>query len=384
MLESSASVTGRQYPATARGEISRNSREPLEQTENHHESKYPDTGLDNQIAESLGEVRPPDPRNPSMIVLPPNHAVNNHSRGVPRDGYTIPSYVPYQYQSLHGPYPYPHNAGPPGTLHNVSGSPPMLAFAPSGVLVGHPPYAVSAVGRVPGFGQTHMIRMPAHYGGNPGLSSMPGGYEIQSLKGANGQMAALPVSWPNALEASTPEALSSALRNVSVLQSTGNLPLRETPNASDALQNRIFVNSNDDPRETRNSETSSKIGKSHVHSAEDDSSAPEASARQEALGVEAGRTDDGSDKPRILPSNVVPSSDVSVSSGDLAPPRRGPPRRTAAAEEEADADSRESDSTSNAYNDIGLVVAKTKELEKILKDLFGATGGWTWNERSTP
>lgn len=28
----------------------------------------------------------------------------------------------------------------------------------------------------------------------------------------------------------------------------------------------------------------------------------------------------------------------------------------------------------NAYNDIGLVVTRTKELEKILKDLFGASG----------
>ena len=28
----------------------------------------------------------------------------------------------------------------------------------------------------------------------------------------------------------------------------------------------------------------------------------------------------------------------------------------------------------NAYNDIGLVVTRTKELEKILKDMFGASG----------
>lgn len=28
----------------------------------------------------------------------------------------------------------------------------------------------------------------------------------------------------------------------------------------------------------------------------------------------------------------------------------------------------------NAYNDIGLVVTRTKELEKIMRDLFHATG----------
>lgn len=32
------------------------------------------------------------------------------------------------------------------------------------------------------------------------------------------------------------------------------------------------------------------------------------------------------------------------------------------------------DRTHNAYNDIGLVVTRTKELEKVLRDLFGATG----------
>lgn len=373
ILESSASVAGRQRSATARGEISRNSRKPLEQTENHHEPKYPDTESDNRTTESLGDVRLPAPRNPSMIVLPPNHAVNNPSPGVPQGGYTIPSYVPYQYQSRHGPYRYPHNAQPPGMLQNVSGCPPVLAFAPTGVPLGHPPHALSAVGRVPGFDQAHMIRMPAHYGGNPGLNSMPGGNEIRSLKGPNGHMTELTGIWPDAFEASTPEELKSALVNLSAPQSTATLPLREAANASNALQNRVFVNSDDHSLETRNP---SKVGKPHVHSAEDDSSAPEVSARREALGVEVGRTADGSEKLRVVPSNVVPSSGVSVSSVDSAPPRRGPSRRTAAAEEEEDTDSRESDSTSNAYNDIGLVVSKTKELEKILKDLFGATGGW--------
>lgn len=34
----------------------------------------------------------------------------------------------------------------------------------------------------------------------------------------------------------------------------------------------------------------------------------------------------------------------------------------------------EREAVQNAYNDIGLVVTRTKELEKIMRDLFHATG----------